>query len=259
VFLCTVFIYTLHYFIKSKTTKRDSRLDWCRRNGKLFFTILILSFLLSAADVVFHYKAIFFKEGKVCYRNLAWFGIIPVIALAYSYPILPWKNKSIRQVGWLKMASLSFIWSFTTVILPILILDNPKNPIYLPSEISPLFINRFFFIAAVSLLFNIYDYEEDREDNIKTLAVVLGPYKSLRWGKWMATGINIATGLFLIYSFGLHQPGFFAAIILPALLLFFYYHHYNFYEEEASFVLHHDGLMIFKVLLLIFAIAISST
>lgn len=259
VFLCTVFIYTLHYYTKSKTTKTDSRLDWCRRNSNLFLIILLLSFLLSAGGVVYHYQAIFFNDGKFNYRNLAWFGIIPVIALAYSYPIIPWKSKSIRQVGWLKMASLAFIWSFTTAILPVLMLDDPKNSTYPASEILPLFINRFFFIAALGFLFNINDYEEDREDNIKTLAVVMGPSKSLYWGKWITTGINILAGLLLIYFFGLYQPAFFAAIILPPLLLFFSFHNYKFSNEEASFVLRHDGLMIIKALLLIFAVAISST
>lgn len=259
VFLCTVFIYTLHYYTKSKTRKTDSRLNWCRRNSNILFIILLLSFLLSAGGVVYHYEAIFFKEGKFNYRNLAWFGIIPVIALAYSYPIIPWKSKSIRQVGWLKMASLAFIWSFTTTILPVLMLDEQGNSDYPVTKIIALFINRFFFIAALGFLFNINDYEEDREDNIKTLAVVMGPSKSLNWGKWIATGINLMAGLLLIYFFGLHQPAFFAAILLPSLLLFFSFHNYKFSTEEAPFVLRHDGLMIIKSLLLIFAVAISST
>ncbi len=259
VFLCTVFIYTLHYYIKSKTRKTDSRLDWCRRNSNLFFIILLLSFFLSVGGVAYHYKAIFFKEEKFNYRNLAWFGIIPVIALAYSYPIIPWKSKSIRQVGWLKMASLAFIWSFTTVILPVLMLDEQGNSDYPVTKIIALFINRFFFIAALGFLFNINDYEEDKDDNIQTMVVLLGPSKSIYLGKWLSAGINILTGLSLIYYFGLYQPAFFAAIILPPLLLFFSFHNYKFSTEEAPFVLRHDGLMIIKALLLIFAIAISST
>lgn len=259
VFLCTVFIYTLHYYIKSNTKKTDSRLNWCRKNRKLLAVILGISLLLSIGGVVYHFQAIFFFERKFNYRNLIWFGIIPLMALAYSYPIIPWKSKSIRQVGWLKMASLAFIWSFTTVVLPVLMLDNAKNSNYPASQLIVLFINRFFFIAALGLLFNINDYEEDKEDKIKTMAVLMGPDKSLYWGKWVSTGINTLAGLLLIYFFGLHQPVFFAAIILPPILIFFSFHNFRFSTEEAPFVLWHDGLMIIKAMLLIFAVAISST
>lgn len=259
VFLCTVFIYSLHYFIKSKSAKTDSRLIWCRKNRALLLVILLVSLLLSITGVIYHYQVIFLKNGAFNYRNLTWFSLIPILALAYSYPIIPWKSKSIRQVGWLKMASLAFIWSFTTVILPVLMLHDSVSSHYRTVEIIALFINRFFFIAALGFLFNINDYEEDKEDKIKTMAVLLGPSKSLYWGKWISSGINILTGLSLIYFYGLHQPPFYAAIILPSLLLFFSFHNFKFSTEEAPFVLRYDGLMIIKALLLIFAVAISST
>ena len=258
VFLCTVFIYSLHYFVKSKSTKTDSRLSWCRRNRILLLIILLASLLLSIGGVIYHYQVIFLKDGKFNYRNLTWFCLIPLIALAYSYPIIPWKSKSIRQIGWLKMASLAFIWSFTTVILPVLMLHDSANTHYSTVQTIALFINRFFFIAALGFLFNINDYEEDKDDKIKTMAVLLGPSKSLYWGKWLSAGINILTGLSLIYFFGLHQPPLYAAILLPPLLVFFSFHNFKFSTEEAPFVLRYDGLMIIKVLLLIFAVAISS-
>ena len=62
----------------------------------------------------------------------------------------------------------------------------------------------------------------------------------------------------LFSYFGVYQPAFFAAVILPAILLFFAFHNFRFSTEEAPFVLRYDGLMIIKALLLIFAVAISS-
>lgn len=259
VFLCTVFIYSLHYFIKSKSAKTDSRLIWCRRNSILLLFILLASLLLSIGGVIYHYEAIFLIDGKFNYRNLIWFSLIPLIALAYSYPIIPWKSKSIRQIGWLKMASLAFIWSFTTVMLPVLMLHDSANTHFGTVQTIALFINRFFFIAALGFLFNINDYEEDKDDKIQTMAVLLGPSKSLYWGKWLLAGINILTGLSLIHFFGLHQPPLYAAILLPPLLVFYAFHNFKFSADEALFVLRYDGLMIIKALLLIFAVTISSS
>ncbi|MFZ1259279.1 MAG: hypothetical protein WAQ93_02315, partial [Chitinophagaceae bacterium] len=209
IFLCTIFVYSLHYFVKSTKEKNDTRLVWCRANRKLLQLIILVSFLLIAAGVVYHFKSIFITGGDFNYRNLAWFIVIPLLSLAYSHPLNPWNKKSLRQIGWLKMASLSFIWSFTTVILPVLMLPDPITGIVVNKYALVLFLNRFFFIASLSLLFNINDFEEDKQDNIKTIAVVLGPGKSLLYGKWLMMLINAATAFLLVHFFELNNPLFY--------------------------------------------------
>jgi 1,4-dihydroxy-2-naphthoate octaprenyltransferase len=259
VFLCTIFIYSLHYYIKSLSEKNDSRLTWCRNNRALLLAILFSSFFFSIGGVVYHYRSIFFSGNQFSYRNLIWFALIPVLALAYSYPVIPWKNKSLRQVGWLKMASLAFTWSFTTVILPVLMPEQTVHMNSTPVHIIVLFLNRFLFIASVGFLFNIKDYQEDKEDNIATAAVLLGPHRSLLVGKWLSFSSNILSGVLVIYFFDLYSPAYYAAVMLPAILLFLSFHSFSFSTEEAPFVIRYDGLMIIKALLLIFAVAISST
>lgn len=253
-FLCTVFVYSLHYFVKSKKEKTDSRLTWCRNNVSLLRIIIFLSFIFITGSVIWHYQFIFTRTGHFNYRNLAWFIIIPLLALGYSYPLNPWNKKSLRQIGWLKMASLSFIWSFTTVVLPVLMLtdtihDPPGN-----MQVAVLFLHRFFFIAALSFLFNINDYEEDKNDGIKTIVVLLGPGKSLQYGKWIMPLANAGTALLLMYYFKLFHPAHYAALLIPIILLFLLYQRFSARKDEVSFVIRNDGLMIVKALLLIFAV-----
>lgn len=251
-FLCTLFVYSLHYFVKSNKPKNDSRLAWCRKNKKLLSAIIFLSFILIAGGVAWHYRSIFLIGEKFNYRNLAWFIIIPLLSLGYSYPLNPWNKKSLRQNGWLKMISLSFIWSFTTVVLPVLMWpgENVTGTIQLPV----LFFHRAFFIAALSVLFNIHDHEEDKKDGIKTLAVLLGPHKSLQYGKWVMLLMNIVMVFLLIYFFTLNQPVFFAVLLIPVVLLFLLYQYFSPRQDEVIFAIRNDGLMIVKALLLIFAI-----
>lgn len=255
IFLCTVFVYSLHYFVKSKKLRTDSRLEWCRKNKSLLLTIIIASFIFICGGVTWHYRSIFGEPGHFNFRNLAWFIIIPVLALGYSYPLTPWNKKSMRQTGWLKMASLSFIWAFTTVVLPLLML-NEEDSLIKRSLVVTLFIHRFVFIAALAFLFNINDYDEDKQDEIKTIAVLLGPAKSLQYGKRLMIPLNIVSAIFLLYQFRLEQPVFYIAILTPVLLLFFLYHRFASIKDEAIFVIRHDGLMIVKALLLIFAVLI---
>ena len=255
IFLCTIFVYSLHYFVKSKKNKTDSRLEWCRQNKTLLLFIIIASFIFICGGVTWHYSSIFGKPGHFNIRNLAWFIIIPVLALGYSYPLTPWNKKSMRQIGWLKMASLSFIWAFTTVILPLLML-NAEDSLINWSQAITLFIHRFIFIAALAFLFNINDYEEDKQDEIKTIAVLLGPVKSIRYGKRLMIPLNMLTAIFLLSRFSLQQPVFYGAILIPVVLLFDLYQRFSFLKDEAIFAVRHDGLMIVKSMLLIFAILI---
>ncbi|MBI5858647.1 MAG: UbiA family prenyltransferase [Sphingobacteriales bacterium] len=250
-FLCTVFVYSLHYFVKSKKQKNDSRLAWCRQNRQLLLTLIVLSFIFIAGGVVWHYRSIFISHDKFNYRNLIWFIVIPLLSLGYSYPLNPWNKKSLRQTGWLKMASLSFIWSFTTVVLPVLMW--PEENITGTIQLVVLFFHRAFFIAALSILFNVSDYDEDKKDEIKTIAVMAGPEKTLQYGKWIMTALNSITAWLLLYYFQLSHPVYIASVFLPVLLLFLLYHFFHSGEDKASFALRYDGLMILKALLLIFA------
>jgi 4-hydroxybenzoate polyprenyltransferase len=254
-FLCTFFVYSLHYLVKSRTAKTDTRLEWCRRNRPLLIFLIVLSFVLIAGGVCWHYKSIFLHRGRFNFRNFSWFIIIPLIALSYSYPIHPLSRKSLRQIGWLKMLSLSFTWSFATVVLPVLMW--PDEVITGSIQLIVLFFHRLFFTATLSILFNARDYEEDKKDEIRTIAVIAGPEKTLLYSKWIMTAINLLSGLFLVYHFGLWQPVFMAAVFIPALILFFAMQHFYTGGDEARFVFLYDGLMILKALLLIFAVLIT--
>jgi 4-hydroxybenzoate polyprenyltransferase len=258
-FLSALFVYSLHYFVKSKKEKTDSRLDWCRKNDKLLLTIIVCSFIFIAGGILWHYQSIFMKTGHFNYVNLTWFIIISGVAFGYSYPLNPWNKKSLRQVGWLKMASLSFTWSFTTTVLPVLLLpeqlySHPGN-----NQMVALFLHRFFFIAALSFLFNINDYEEDIKDGIKTIAVLLGPGKSIQYGKWIMCLANAGTAALLLYIFHMNHPVYYAALLLPVVLLFLLYQRFTSQKDELAFVIRNDGLMIVKALLLIFAVLTTSS
>ena len=258
VFLCTIFIYCLHYFVKLKKNKTDDRSLWCRQNKTLLLWLIILSFVLIAGGVIYHFKSIFGLPGHFNYANLIWFVVIPLLALGYSYPFIPWNKKSLRQIGWLKMALLSFIWSFTTVALPVLMMQKQVDLYSKKSFVIVVFIHRFVFIAALSFLFNIRDREEDSRENINTIAVILGQTKSLNYGKWFMTSLNIFATYLLLRYFHLQNIIYYVAAFIPVVLLFFLFHRFSPQKNIAMFILKNDGLMIIKALLLIFALSFLS-
>jgi 4-hydroxybenzoate polyprenyltransferase len=156
------------------------------------------------------------------------------------------------------MVSLSFTWSFTTTVLPVWMLLSHQKTHVSHSALAVLFVHRFFFIAALCVLFNINDYEEDKADDVKTIAVLLGPARTLRSGKWLVLIVNTITAIWLTGYFHLYSIQGYVAVFIPVLLLFWSYHRFSSLTDEAIFVLRYDGLMIVKALLLIFALLTSS-
>lgn len=258
IFLCTIFIYSLHYYVKSFTSKNDTRLQWCRVNRPLLRLIVFTSPLLCIGIAIIHYRPLFLGNGQLNYSNLAWLILISSLTLAYSYPIIPGLKKSLRRVGWAKMASLSFIWSFATVIVPVLLSSTDQTKLINRIDVAALFTHRFLFIASLGFLFNILDYYEDKEDGITTAAVWLGPAKSLSTGKWLTVIAGLISSGWLIHQFNLYRPEFYAALAFPVMLLFLSFRNPYKSNDEAVIVLRYDGLMIVKALLLIFAVAIST-
>lgn len=255
IFGATLFIYNLHYYAKLSGSKDDSRLHWCRQHKKLMLGFVLGSFLFILGGVFWHRDAIFGIPGHWHTRNLIIFLIIPLLAIGYTFPIFP-KKKSLRQIGWLKMISLSFIWTFSTLLLPLL-LDDSGSLIYFSWwKAGTLFIQRFIFIAALSLLFNINDHEEDLRDGIRTFAVALGPEQSLRRGKWLMTLLNTVSLSWVLFEFRLLQPAPIAASALFLTILFRAFDRFRPDPLESRFVIRYDGLMLIQALLLIFAISI---
>lgn len=249
---CTLFVYCLHYYVKIKKDKTDSRLQWCRQHSNLLLLLMTGSALAIGGGVVWHFNSIFLRHGHINWNNLAWFIIVPLLALGYSHPLNPWNKKSLRQTGWLKLVLLSFTWSFTTTVLPVLMLVTDHTPPVYPLLV--LFIHRFFFIASLCVLFNIGDYEEDKADGVHTIAVLLGPAQTLQKGKRLTLLLNTACTIWLITSFGLYAPVYYLALGIPVVLVYLSFQYFRSPEEEAFFVLRYDGLMIVKALLLIFAL-----
>lgn len=251
IFLCTLFVYNLHYFIKG-WEKSDLRLDWCKRHSRYVVISIFGSAFFILGGIVWHYKAIFIHQGGFNYRNLFWFIIIPFVSLAYSHPLNPWSHKSIREIGLLKSVSLSFVWAFTTVVLPVIMWNDAPATIF--NQVLFLFLYQFIFIMSLCVLFNIKDYEEDKKDGVNTVAVMAGPKATLQAGKWVFAVLIAIAGFLLLQSFHLLHTAGFAAILIPLILVFLLFHYFKPGIDSGLFVFLHDGMMIVQALLLIFAV-----
>ena len=135
------------------------------------------------------------------------------------------------------------------MLLPVFFFSSEKIQL----QIWILFANRFFFIMALCVLFNVRDYEEDKNDRVITPVVALGTKNILLYGKWLMVVLNCITALLVCRYFNLDSGLQYVAVLIPVLLLFLLFHYFSFSRNEIEFLVLHDGLMPVKALLLIFA------
>ena len=129
------------------------------------FIVLLIALIFMAISIVFITK-------------VAFLILIPlsVVTLLYSLPLeLPIWCLPLRKIPYLKVFVVAASWSVLTVWLPLAERMELQNPL----QISLIFMERFFLLFPLCLLFDIRDIRPDRKMGMKTLPVALGVKTSL--------------------------------------------------------------------------------
>ncbi|MEO8823758.1 MAG: hypothetical protein ABI366_09285, partial [Ginsengibacter sp.] len=109
VFGATLLQYNLHYSTKKIAIKNSERLQWSLKNKKIHFYLLIIGALL----ILFSFFSFHLKHFLI----LACLG---AISFLYSFPFLPFgKRRRIKDYGFLKIVTLSLLWTLVTVWFPV--------------------------------------------------------------------------------------------------------------------------------------------
>lgn len=129
------------------------------------YIVLVFALLLMFVSIIFIKKA-----------TLLVLIPLAVVTLLYSLPLeLPLWYFPLRKIPYLKVFLVAATWSVLTVWLPLAERMNMHNPL----QISLIFMERFFLLFPLCLLFDIRDIRRDRELGMKTLPVALSVKTSL--------------------------------------------------------------------------------
>jgi len=203
------------------------------QENKSFFTFKKLFF--GFTFLVLLYIASFLNKNTT-----AQFAMAAIIAIGYNLPLKTNKNSAfrLRQIKGLKIFLIAFSWTLVTVYIPI--------NLYIVNKISLtiVLINNFLFIAILSLLFDIKDFQKDKENNLPSIPVLIGVTKSYHI-------IQLILALLIISTCYLYDVVGFATIAALLLHILFSYvvifklksSHKNFYYTILI-----DGLLISQAL-----------
>jgi 4-hydroxybenzoate polyprenyltransferase len=175
--------------------------------------------------------------------------IFPAIALIYTFNILPFsETKKLRRIGWLKPFAIGLVWSGVVSVYPIIFYQiqvGSHAPFFaLPSGL--LWLKNFIFVSTLCIMFDLKDYESDKQEGLKTYAVQLGISKTISFIIIPLVCIGIFT--FLKFHASIPASNVFAIILnlIPYLLLLICAYSLRKHKSIIYYLFVIDGLMIVK-------------
>jgi 4-hydroxybenzoate polyprenyltransferase len=162
IFLATLFEYNFHRLIKiiKKTNDLDStKYEWARENRKLIYFLVLSSF-----------AGLILTAFQVQVKVLIALSPVALLTFLYSMPFNGWGKKyiRIREIPYLKIFLVAFVWTFVTGYIPLL----QSGYSFGKSNISIISLERFIFVFAIAVPFDIRDSETDAEAGLKTIPLL---------------------------------------------------------------------------------------
>lgn len=181
-FSATVVYYTYAYTGPlSAGSATNPRTEWYRANHR--FIVGSQRVLLAVCLVC---GIIFLREHITFIRGLPlWcWGAVAIVLLAgfLYYGLLPksFYRLNLRNTGWLKAFVIGFVWSCCANLLSFIALQMEKGHYPAdPQVFAWLFVKNWMFCTVNAIMFDIKDYTDDSNRQLKTFVVRFGLRKTI--------------------------------------------------------------------------------
>jgi 4-hydroxybenzoate polyprenyltransferase len=151
------------------------------------------------------------------------------------------KRRKIKDYGFLKIVTLSLLWTLVTVWFPV-------NTMHVDNWLFFLvFIKRFIFMFVLCLLFDLRDIEIDREERINTLPVKLGKAACYRLSYALLILLLLLSVVQYIY---IPQLSFLVAVVISLLITFWVIEQTKKNNSDIIYLAGIDGMMLLQAVLI---------
>ncbi|RYG15021.1 MAG: hypothetical protein EOO07_16315, partial [Chitinophagaceae bacterium] len=173
-------------------------------------------------------------------------GFVGALALAYNFPFLNFNDKKIglRNLPGIKLFLISFVWSVSCVLLPIVQVESTFGIMISLSETLLLVAKRFLFICAITIPFDIRDLYQDKLYELKTIPVMLGEKKA-----WIFCQALLAIYIVMLVLFAKEINPQVIGLILTVVLTGWLIFKSNIKKNEYFYFLFLDGTMLLQWLI----------
>ncbi len=220
-FCAAVFYYTYAYLGPLSTgEKMNPRKTWYSNNHNfILWSQRILFITALALGCFFMYKN---ASGIKNLSGKYWMIILLMwLAAFFYYGLLPksFYKINLRNTGWLKAFIIGFVWACCANILSFIIVQVERGTHTAPTILLIwLFVKNWMFCTVNAIIFDIKDYTDDSNKQLKTFVVRFG----LRNTIFFILLPLIVVGLFSLLAFSAsHHYGFITTAFnfIPFILL----------------------------------------
>jgi 4-hydroxybenzoate polyprenyltransferase len=236
-FCSTILTYNFSILLSKPQNPKNSpflRVRWIFSHFRLVLSLSIIS-ALSLLALAF----------VLSFSSLILMLTLGVISVAYGLPIWGTKGNKygIRNIPGLKIFIIAVVWAGSTVLLPIFEIESPDINTISNQDTLILFLNRFLFILAITIPFDIRDLFQDNKYALKTIPILIGEKKSL----YLAQAF-LLIHIILVYVFIAKINFIFIALALSVSLSSWLILKTKFKKNEYFYFLFLDGTMIFQMI-----------
>jgi 4-hydroxybenzoate polyprenyltransferase len=225
----------------------NPRTEWYRTHHRFILLSQLVLLCLCAGLFVWmvgrNYRAVL---DLPVYYWLA-VGIMGLAALSY-YGLLPHSSfrLNLRNSGWAKAFVIGFVWACTVNILPLIVL-RIENTVYHadPVLVLWLFVKNWMFCTVNAIMFDLKDYADDANHELKTFVVRFGLRKTIYFVliPLLVIGILSLIAFTVIRHFPL-VPVLFNLVPFLCLLVVAYSLHHR--KPILFYLIVIDGLLLIK-------------
>lgn len=240
-FTATLGVYNFSLLItKPKESLQSSypRVQWFLKHYNIMITLTIVA-LMSLIPLFF----LISMESRILMVFLS------ILSFFYSIPVFTLGDQKfgLRNIPGLKQFLITLVWTMSTVLLPILEAQEHHLSSISMRDTTILVAERFLFIAALTIPFDIRDLFQDQKSGLKTMPVVWGEKKAYLF----CLGLLICyVLLLLLFRNNGFNPDFWALTITVALAAWLIFKS-TWTKNEYYYSFFVDGILILQFVLLI--------
>jgi 4-hydroxybenzoate polyprenyltransferase len=249
-FMTTVLYYTYAYVGPvNANSSVNPRTEWYRKNNRFVKTSQLI--FLTASAILIVYLGINNLEAIFQLELVYWLlGVIIVMAALLYYGLLPksFIRLNLRGTGWVKAFVIGFVWASCVNILPLIDIKIEKGALVAdPVWVSWLFVKNFMFCTVNAIMFDIKDYADDSNRQLKTFVVRYGLHKTIFFILIPLLLVGVISLILFTMAQGINRVAILLNLLPFACLLFVAYS-----LQKEKRILYYlviiDGLIFFKAL-----------
>lgn len=205
VFFATWLIYALHRLLSLRKLPEALKIERFQVIGHYQKHIWIYAAFAALGTAWFFFQLHWKSQLLLCLPAL--------LSLGYVLPFLGKQKRRLRDIHFIKIFLVAFVWAAVTGLLPAVEANAP-----LDTTLWLLVVERTCFVFAITLPFDIRDLELDQKNRVKTIPAVIGVSKTL----YLAWGLLAIAALIACYLYPIGQASMLLLSFLIGALLIGY-------------------------------------